>query len=244
MIESLKARLGGRGRAGPAEAPLGEVKLRAIDYAFEQGGASTVGDLGGVWAVDGGYTLYAIDRHGAGRGVICDDDFTEPLLDRDREDDRLELVRGNFGRPETAAAVGEVDAILLFDVLLHQVAPDWDDILALYAPRTHAFVLAGPWWNGDEGVRLVDLGREEYLASVPLPDFHAEIWEKLDEHNPKRDRPWRDCHDIWQWGITEAELTARMEALGFELSHREHNGPWMGLDRFDDIGFVYTRRDG
>ena len=161
MLDRLKARLG----SGPAaaEAPLlGAVKLRAIDHAFERLGCRTVADLGGVWAVDGGYTLYAIDRHGATRGVICDDDFTPPLTERAATDPRLELVEGNFGRPETVERIGSVDAVLLFDVLLHQVRPDWDQILAMYAPATRSFVLAGPWWNGPETVRLVDLGRERY----------------------------------------------------------------------------------
>jgi len=219
---------------------LGELKLRAIDVAFERAGARTVADLGGVWAVDAGYSLYAVDRHGAERAVVCDDDFTEPVLERERRDDRVELVHGNFGAAEVAERVGEVDAVLLFDVLLHQVDPDWDAILGIYAPRASCIVLAGPWWNGAETVRLLDLGRDEYLASVPLPDFHAPILDKLDEIDPKRGRPWRDVHDIWQWGITDADLRARMQELGFRLVHYENLGPWRGHERFDDAGYVFV----
>jgi hypothetical protein len=237
VIRRLRAR-----RREPAAPGLGELKLRAIDHAFERLGARTVADLGGVWAVDGGYTLYALDRHEADHGLIYDDDFTPPLIERERGDARLELAEGNFGRPEAPERIGEVDALLLFDVLLHQVDPDWDEILRMYAPATSAFVLSGPWWNGgDETVRLVELGRERYLEAVPLPDLHAEIWEKLDAYNPRRDRLWRDCHDIWQWGIPEAALRSAMTELGFELSHREQGGPWMGLADFDDIAFVFTR---
>jgi hypothetical protein len=238
------ARLRGRRAKGPQAhtAPLlGELKLRAIDHAFERLGSRSLADLGGVWAVDGGYALYAADRHSAERVVICDDDFTEPLLSRAARDPRVELAEGNFGGSEAVAAVGQVDAILLFDVLLHQVRPDWDEILELYGPATRSFVLAGPWWNGERTERLVELGRDRYLAAVPSEPIYEEIWERLDEHNPRRGRLWRDCHDIWQWGITEADLTATLERMGFELSHREQAGAWMGLSDFDDIAFVYTR---
>ena len=240
MIGRLRARLARDETAAPE---LGAPKRRAIDHACEVAGCEALADLGGVWAVEGGYALYAIDRHGASRAVICDDDFTPALEARAAGDPRLELVRGNFGRQETVAAVGDVDAILLFDVLLHQVAPDWDEVLAMYAASTGAFVVAGPWWNGERTVRLVELGRDAYLDAVPLRDFHADAWDRLDEVNPRRGRPWRDCHDIWQWGITEDDLVARMADLGFGLSHREHTGPWRGLDRFDEIAFVF-RRDG
>jgi hypothetical protein len=46
------------------------------------------------------------------------------------------LIEGNFGSPAVAQQLQNVDAILLFDVLLHQVSPDWDEILDLYATRT------------------------------------------------------------------------------------------------------------
>lgn len=241
MIGRIRARLGGSDRAVGEDPRLGALKLEAIDYAFENLGCETVADLGGVWAVDGGYALHAIDRQAAARAVICDDDFSEPLIERAASDPRLELVEGNFGRPETVAAVGPVDAILLFDVLLHQVSPDWDEILRMYADVARTMVLAGPWWNGPESVRLVDLGRERYLRAVPKEPIYEQIWEKLDQHNPQRGRPWRDCHDIWQWGITEADLTSTLAQFGFELQHRRAQGSWMGLEDFEDVAFVFGR---
>lgn len=223
---------------------LGELKLRAIDAACQRARVRTLADLGAVWAVDAGYSLYAHDRHRLERTVICDDRFTEPVLERARDDPEIELVQGNFGTAEVAERVGSVDAVLMFDVLLHQVDPDWDDVLGLYASRASCLVLAGPWWNGPETVRLLHLGHEEYLRSVPLPDFHAEALDKLDEIHPERGRPWRDAHDIWQWGITDRDLRARMEVLGFRLVHFENVGPWAGLERFDDCSYVFVRAAG
>jgi hypothetical protein len=67
----------------------------------------------------------------------------------------VELVEGNFGDDGVASLVGQVDAVLMFDVLLHQVSPsDWRRVLSLYAPRTQAFALVGPWWRGETTIRL------------------------------------------------------------------------------------------
>lgn len=220
------------------------LKLRAIDHAFERLGCETVADLGGVWGVDAGYALYAADRHGARRVVICDDDFTPPVLERERRDGRVELVQGGFGTPEVAERVGSVDAILMLDVLLHQVRPDWDEILAMYAERARCLVLAGPWWNGDETVRLLELGRERYLEAVPMRELHEPIMDRLNELNERRGRPWRDCHDIWQWGITDADLRATAADLGLRLAYHENAGRWRGLEDFDDCSYVFVGGGG
>lgn len=217
------------------------VKLRAIDIACKRYGCGTLADLGGVWAVDGGYALYAVDRLGVEKATICDEDFTKPLLDRSGRDSRLRLVHGNFASLEASEEVGPADAILLFDVLLHQVAPDWDEVLSLYADRARCLVIAGPWWTGPQTVRLFDLGREEYLANVPVPEFHASILDQIDDFNERRGRPWRDCHDIWQWGITDGSLRRVLSELGFRLAYHENLGAWRGLPRFDDCSYVFVR---
>ena len=222
---------------------LGELKLRAIDYALARFGGRSVADLGGVWGVDAAYSFYALERHRLDCVVICDDDFTPAVVERARGDKRVRLERGNFGAPEFAQRVGEVDAVLLFDVLLHQVRPDWDEVIELYAPLTRCFILAGPWWNGPKTERLLDLGRAAYLDAVPMPEFHAPILDRLDEINERRGRLWRDCHDIWQWGIADTDLRARLDALGYKLAYHENVGRWRGLDRFDDCSYVFARDD-
>jgi hypothetical protein len=122
------------------------------------------------------------------------------------------------------------------------VAPDWDQILELYAPRTRAFVIVNPQWTeGDAAVRLLDLGREQYLASVPpMGELHDGLFDRLDQINPERGRPWRDVHDVWQWGITDAALERTMDGLGFTRAHYQDAGPWQGLERFANRAFVYV----
>ena len=230
-------------RANRRTRHLVPLKLRLIDRAFEQLGCRSVADLGGVWAVDAGYSLYAADRHDADRVVICDDDFTEPVMRRADRDGRIELVRGNFGSPETVERVGEVDLLLLYDVLLHQVRPDWDEILAMYAPTVRCIALAGPWWRGSDTVRLLDLGHERYLDLVPMRELHEEILAKIDDFNERRGRPWRDCHDIWQWGITDMDLRAKLRGLDFKPVYFEQTGRWRGLDGFDDNGYLFVREE-
>jgi hypothetical protein len=236
-------RLSVRRRRTQEKARLGELKLRAIDVAFQRFACRSSADLGAVWGVDAGYSLYVADNYAPERVVICDDDFTDPIVERARRDERIELIEGNFGTDEIAAQVGAVDALLMFDILLHQVDPDWDALLAMYAPRTRCFVLAGPWWRGESTVRLLDLGRDEYLETVPLREVHEPVMDKLQEFNDRRGRLWRDVHDIWQWGIADQHLRQRMRGLGFVLAHHENLGRWRGLDRFDNSAYVFVREE-
>jgi hypothetical protein len=225
---------------------LNPAKLRVIDYCFEELGSRTFADLGGVWGIDGAYARYATEAHDPQCGVVVDEDFSERYLEHERQLPKLSHVTGNFGRREVAESVGEVDTAFFFDVLLHQVGPDWDEILALYAPVARRIAIVQPQWNGPQTVRLLDMGEAEYLAAIPKrDDAHGSIYDglfdRLDEINEQRGRPWRDVHDIWQWGITDTDLIARMEALGFALRHQENIGPWQGLDRFREAAFVFER---
>ena len=220
---------------------LGGLKLAAIDRACELVAATSVADLGGVWAVDGGYAFHAAARPKITRVALVDEDFTETVTARAARDG-VELIAGNFGDPAIAEAVGAVDVVLLFDVLLHQVRPDWDEVLDLYAARTRCFVIVQPTYVGDgPAVRLLDLGRERYRAAVPEVPIHDEALAHLDEPNARRGRPWRDVHDIWQWGITDAALQAKLVELGFALAHTESPGPWQGLNEFTDSSYVFVR---
>jgi hypothetical protein len=229
-------------RPGPKDG-LGALKLRAIDRACELVGATSVADLGGVWAVDGGYAFHAAARPGVVRVALVDEDFTPTVTARAGRGEVVELVGGNFGDPRIAERVGSVDVVLLFDVLLHQVRPDWDEVLDLYAARAGCLVIVQPTYVGDgPAVRLLDLGADAYRASVPAVPIHEEALAHLDEPNERRGKPWRDVHDIWQWGITDAALRAKLGELGFAVAHHESPGRWRGLSEFDDSAYVFVRR--
>jgi phosphoenolpyruvate synthase/pyruvate phosphate dikinase len=218
--------------------------LDLIDRAIERCQSTSFADLGGVWAVDAGYAFYAARQPGVTRVVVVDDNFTPAVTDRASRLDSAEivLVEANLGSDAAARSVGEVDAVILFDVLLHQVNPNWDEILSLYGQQTKAFLIVNPQWtHSDCTVRLLDLGKDEYLASVPVQEIHHELFAGLDEMNPKRSRLWRDVHDVWQWGIVDVDLTAKLADLGFRLIFFNDAGPWRGLPRFANRAFLYVR---
>lgn len=245
VVRTLKERLGYAAPAAPAarpHPPLVPLKLRTIDAAFALPEVTSVADLGGVWAVDAGYTFYALERHSPQRAVLVDDDITGPVRTRAAAFAQLQLLEQNFGLERTPADVGPIGVVLLFDVLLHQVDPDWDEILRRYAPLAQAFAIVNPMYDAAEHtVRLLDLGEDRYRSSVPPQDNLDVLFARLDEVNPQRGRPWRDVHDVWQWGITDADLRAAMAGLGFTAVHAEQLGRWHGLADFEDCAYVFRR---
>jgi hypothetical protein len=215
-----------------------------IDLCFTRFRCRSFADLGGIWAVDGGYACYAADAYPAERGIVVDDDFTDEFQRRVARLPRLESMRGNFGECAMPEQVGNVDVIFAFDILLHQVDPDWNELLAMYAQQCRALAIVEPQWNGAETIRLLDLGEREYLSVVPASDGgpYEGLFSKLDTINPRRQRPWRDVHDIWQWGITDHDLIDALSGLGFDCAHHRITGPWRGSSHFHESAFVFTKR--
>jgi hypothetical protein len=222
---------------------LQNIKLRAIDATFDRGDVRSLLDLGGVWAVDGGYTFHALERHQPERVVLVDEEVSDETLKRARSFPQLEIVQGNFGDPAVADRIGKVDAAILFDVLLHQVAPDWDNVMRLYAEHARYLIIVQPQYVlGDETVRLLDLGRERYLELVPdVPEHHA-VWERMDEYVPELGRQFRDIHKLWQWGITDADLKRHADELGLELVFFENGGMWQDREAFETHAFAFRPR--
>jgi hypothetical protein len=225
--------------ARPVDRRLAPLKLRAIDLLCDRFGIDSLADLGAAWGVEGGYAFYAAERWDLGRVVIVDENLKRyPVIqERAAQTPAVELVEGNFGNDGVASLVKRVDAVLMFDVLLHQVSPsDWRQVLSLYAPRTELFAMVGPWWRDETTTRLPDLGRDRYLELVPDLRIHAELFDRIEQINPERGLPWRDCQDVWQWGISDSDLRRTMSELGFRLAQFEDHGTWSypdarGLER-------------
>ncbi len=219
-------------------------KQELIDHAFARHLPRTMADLGGVWNVGGAYSFYAVQAFDLDSAVIVDTEIDDAIRTECAEETRVTPILGQIGDPTIIERVGSVDAILLFDVLLHQVAPDWDEILEAYAPHTSCFVIYNPQWVGDETVRLIDLGHDEYFASIPHdadePDYDT-LFDRLDEPYPAHDRLVRDVHYIWQWGIADADLRNVMTRLGFTETLARSYGPFGSAERFQRRGFVFVR---
>lgn len=221
-------------------------KVDIIDQAFSSLDIESFADLGGVWRVEGGYTFHALDKHKVKDAALVDTHLTPTVVNRAKSYPQLRLINGNFGSQEVADKVGRVDAVLLFDVLLHQVAPDWDVILETYAKNVRALVIYNQQWTGSgSNVRLLDLGEEEYFRNVPhkrRQENYKNLFGKLDEIHPEHDRPWRDVHHIWQWGITDADLESKVGELGFQLQYKKNCGRFGRLPNFENHAFIFARQ--
>jgi hypothetical protein len=220
-------------------------KLELIEFAFRKQNLKSFADLGGVWGVEGGYTFHALDNYNIVNAALVDTHPTEFVKVRSHDYPALRVIKGNFGDDETAREVGTVDAVFLFDVLLHQVAPDWDKVIELYAPNVSCFVIYNQQWTGSfSTVRLLDLGEAEYFRNVPHKRSerpYADLFKKLDEKHPDHDRNWRDVHHIWQWGITDGDLEQVLGKLGFKVALKKNYGRFARLANFENHGYVFTR---
>jgi hypothetical protein len=220
-------------------------KLRLIDRAFRRHGVRTFADLGGVWRVEGGYSFYAASKHSAGPSFIVDTHPTKTVEGYAKKAGNVSIVKGGFGDPAIAKRVAGVDAVFLFDVLLHQVRPNWNEVLELYSD-TRVLVIYNQQWIGPETVRLFDLGEEEFFQNVPHsatePPYN-DLFSKLDTPHPDyTDRNWREVHHIWQWGITDLDLIGTATRLGYKLEYFENYGRFGSLPRFENHGMIFVKR--
>jgi hypothetical protein len=228
----------------PASAPApSPAKLAAIDYAVSELHIESFASLE-IGQAYGQYALYAIDQAHIQSGALINvgprrsSDYLLSAIEQSAERPGMRLLDGSFSDPGTVADIGQVDAILLFDVLHRMGEPDWTDVLEMYAPATSCFVIANPQWESDDAsVRLTDLGREKFLAAVPPWQSHMELFDHLDGTVQRH----RDATDVWQWGITDADLEAKLEGLGFTLARDWRLNPPPGTDGFVNKAFVFTR---
>ena len=222
-------------------------KVSAIDYAVDHLGIESFASLE-IGRDYGQYAFYAIDKPTVERGALVDvsprraGDQLLNVIEQAAERPGMEVLDGNFADPATVADLERVDAILLFDVLVGMVDPDWDRVLELYAPATSSFVIGNPQWElGETTVRLIDRGREEYLEAVPPAKFHTELFDRLDEWHSGQHRPYRDTAGIWQWGITDTDLVAKLHELGFSLDRDWRLNPPVQTKGFVNKTFVFSR---
>lgn len=233
------------------KSPLIE-KTKLILDAFGRHGVRSFLDLGGCWGVSGAYTFQSLLAFDIERAVIIDADVTAQVKQRATAFPQLELMQGSFDSSDLIDRLGKVDAIIMYDILLHQVAPDWDELIALYAPHTNLFVIYNQMWTGSEHtLRLFDLGLEEYAANTPygsgssyLEGRMAELKARWDDIDPATGRKHQDQHNFWQWGIVVPDLMRVMWSHGFKAELMKDYGSFHGLKHFENNGFVFSRTNG
>lgn len=221
-------------------------KLRLIDHVFRnaQPAARSFADLGGVWKVNGAYSRYALKQQQVNRGVLVDTDFPPSLSEKLSLDPRLQLIIGDFTHPDMVARVGSVDVIFLFDVLLHQANPSWDGVLSTYSRVAPCLAIYNQQYVlASSSVRLTGLPLDEYLAIAPRgrEEVYRYVYAHGDEIHPKYKKPWRDIHNIFQWGITDQDLRAKMLHLGFREVFFRNCGRFSNLSAFENHAFIFVR---
>lgn len=150
-------------QSGPAQwdLPTKPEKMELLDIAHELTGFRSFADLGGCWGVNGAYAFHAAGLCGGEleRAVIVDGNVTPRTRQRATAYPKLELVQGLLGERTAMEAVGRVDALIMFDILLHQVDPDWDEFLRLWLERARTVIIFNQNWLGTpKTIRFVDRG--------------------------------------------------------------------------------------
>jgi hypothetical protein len=231
---------------GVLDVPIDAAKTRLVSDAIDRYGLRSIVDVGACWAVHGGYTLHALESGKIDRAVVLDGEITDLTRARAAGDPRIVLREGDIGDADFIAALPACDAAIMFDVLLHQVAPDWDEFLMRYSRKVNHFVIWNQDWIGsDSSVRFVERGLEWYLDNAGDTDAaRIRRWfARHDEIAERFGRPWRDVPDFWQWGIASAELIDTMRRAGFRLDYFNNCGAWS--ERHPNIqknAYLFSRR--
>ncbi|MEA2879147.1 MAG: hypothetical protein QOF14_4343 [Hyphomicrobiales bacterium] len=225
--------------------PINAVKADLISTATDRYGLKSTIDVGACWGVNGGYTFHAL-ANGIERATILDGHITDLTRERASGKPNIELREGDLGSADFIAALPRADAAIIFDVLLHQVAPDWDEFLARYSRKVDHFIIYNQDWIGDdESIRFIDRGLDWYLKNV-VGAGHERTREWFSRHNSfcsELGRPWRDVHMFWQWGIVDTELIGTMRRLGFKLDSFNNYGPWSPeYPKIQCDGYLFSRR--
>lgn len=73
--------------------------------------------------MEGAYTFFALDKYPSKDAVLVDTSISQTVIDRADKYSHPRSINGHLESHAVVDQVGGVDAIFLFDVLLHQVAP-------------------------------------------------------------------------------------------------------------------------
>lgn len=224
-------------------------KKELIDVAFQKvvPHAKSFVDLGGVYRVEGAYTFYCLDKYKPETAFLVDTDLSDAVRNKSQKIHNLTLIQGNFGNPMVAERIGRVDVVFLFEVLLHQVKPDWDQVIKMYSSITDCFVVFNQQFTQSvKTVRLLDLGIDEYFRHVPVnrtSPHYKNLIESPEEIHPQHHRPWRDIHNVWQWGITNNDLVSTMQNVGFTMMYHKNHGQFSNFKSFENHAFIFCRNE-
>lgn len=221
-------------------------KFKLIDRAFNNLSSEpkTFADMGGVWKVNAAYTFYTLKKHNIKQGFLIDTNSNEVTDKKSKQYPNLKCINANFTDKETVEKIGKVDVIFFFDVLLHQVKPDWNEVLKDYSKITDCIAIYNQQYiNSEDTIRLTALPLEEYKNIAPKrdDDVYDYIYSHKNDLNTEYNKNWGDIHNIWQWGITDNNLRETLAELNFSEVFYKNYGQFSQLKHFEDHGFVFIK---
>jgi len=202
------------------------VKTALIDKAIAKYGIRSIMDVGACWGVNGGYTFHALEN-GVENAIILDGNITTLTRERAKKySDRVACLQMDLGDIAAVQDLPEVDAIILFDILLHQVRPDWDTFMAMYAEKANVIIVYNQNFIGERTIRFIDFGRDFYKKYRFFRDQKTidDWFSKHNEIDPISNKQYRDIHNFWQFGITSTDIIQKANSLHFKLDFFENNG--------------------
>jgi len=228
--------------------PVVAHKAALIKKAYKHRPFRSFADLGACWGVNAGYAIYARKLCGSDfdRAFIVDQIITSISRDRVSKWDNFFPVQAILGSAEARTKVGPVDALIIFDILLHQANPDWRQFLKDWLAQTKQTVIVynQNWFKDATSVRFFERGPEWYLKNVVYVVGEPKVREWF--ANPYRFIPEegvnaKDSFHFWQWGITPADLIDEFQKNGFDLVSVDTFNAWGGHPWIINQGLIFGR---
>jgi len=225
--------------------PLVPHKAQLANHAVVKNHIKSFADLGGCWGVNAGYALDLLAKHKIEYAYEVDQIVTDISYERAKVFPQLKFITGLLGERKLINDFPPVDALIMYDIILHQVDLDWDTFLAAWSKKTRVFIIYNQNWKlDDHTVRFIDRGLNWYKKYVYYTNELAiDNWFRShDLIDPKTLRQIRNQHNYWQWGITRNDMIRHIETLGFKLQFFEDYGafqpkyPWIS-----NQGFIFVR---
>jgi len=227
------------------EHPIQPLKAEFANLAIGKHRVRSFADIGACWGVHCGYSVDVLDNHPIDKAYVADEFVSQRSRERAEAYPQLTFIQGLFNQRDYIDEFPEIDACIMFDILLHQVDLDWDDFLSAWAQKTRVLIIYNQMWTGDdETIRFVDRGLDWYKEHVVVGNESAiDTWfDESDTVDPRTGRKRRDDHVIWQWGITRDDLIRHVESLGFRLDYFQDYGLFTAKKpSIVNQGFVFVK---
>jgi len=227
--------------------PILSHKAQLIDHAQILRPFKSFADLGSCWGVNGGYAFYARELCGSNfeRGYIVDQYITPLTIDRANSQPNIHLLQGMLGSELVRKSVGKVDALLMFDILLHQVAPDWNQFITDWLPLTDTVIIYNQnWFKSKKTIRFVNYGLDWYFKNVYFNNNEEGLRKWFASHhlfNEQQLKIERDIHDWWQWGIVPQDIVGLFASNGFDLLFANTYDSWSEFPWIINQGMIFGR---